>query len=36
MEQEIDLPYGSYSVSNFQDYFEYFLKDMEKRLIILQ
>ena len=36
MEQKINLPYGSYSVSDFQDYFEYFLKDMEKRSIILQ
>ena len=32
--EEIDLPDGSYSVSDIQDYFEYILKNMEKRLII--
>ena len=33
---KFELPDGSYSVSDMQDYFEYILKDMEKRLIILQ
>ena len=27
---------GSYSVSDIQDYFEFILKNMEKRLMILQ
>ena len=31
-----DFPDGSYSVSDNQDYFDYILKSMEKRLIILQ
>ena len=34
--EEFELTDGSYSVSNIQDYFEYILKNMEKRLIILQ
>ena len=33
---EFELPEGSYSVSDIQDYFEYIFKNMEKRLIILQ
>ena len=33
---KFELPDGSYSVSDMQDYFEYILKNMEKRLIILQ
>ena len=33
---KFELPDGSYSVSDIQDYFEYILKNMEKRLIILQ
>ena len=31
-----ELPDGSYSISDIQDYFEYILKNMEKRLVILQ
>ena len=34
--EEFELPDGSYSVSDIQDYFEYILKNIEKRLIILQ
>ena len=34
--EEFELPDGSYSVSDIQDYFEYILKNMEKRLRILQ
>ena len=34
--EEFELPDGSYSVSDIQDYFEYIFKNMEKRLIILQ
>ena len=34
--EEFELPGGSYSVSNIQDYFEYIFKNMEKILIILQ
>ena len=30
---EFELPDGSYSVSNIQDYFEYILKNMEKMLM---
>ena len=30
---EFELPDGSYSVSDIQDYFEYILKNMEKILI---
>ena len=33
--KEFELPDGSYSVSDIQDYFEYILKNMEKRLLIL-
>ena len=34
---KFELPDGSYSVSDIQDYFEYiFKKNMEKRMIILQ
>ena len=33
---KFELPDGSYSVSDIQDYFEYILKNMEKGLIILQ
>ena len=31
---KFELPYGSYSVSDIQDYIEKYLKSMEKRLII--
>ena len=31
-----ELPVGSNSVSDIQDYFQYVLKSMKKRLIILQ
>ena len=34
--EELELPDGSYSVSDLQDYFEYILKNMEKRLLIFQ
>ena len=35
--EEFELPDGSYSVSNIQDYFEYiFKKNMRQLLIILQ
>ena len=33
--EEFELPDKSYSVSDIQDYFEYILKNMEQRLIIL-
>ena len=33
--EEFELPEGLYSVSGIQDYFEYIVKNMEKRLIIL-
>ena len=33
--EEFELPEGLYSVSGIQDYFEYIIKNMEKRLIIL-
>ena len=36
LKYQLELPDGSYSVSDIQDYFEYTLKNMEKRLIILQ
>ena len=34
--EEFELADGSYSVSDIQDYFESILKNMEKRIIILQ
>ena len=34
--EEFELPDGSYSISDIQDYFEYVLKNMEKKLLILQ
>ena len=34
--EEFELLDGSYSISNMQDYFEYILKSMGKRLLILQ
>ena len=34
--EEFELPDGSYSVSDIQDYFEYIFKNMHKRLIIFQ
>ena len=34
--EEFELPDGSCSASDIQDYFEYILKSMKKRLIILQ
>ena len=33
---EFELPDGSYSIPDIQDYIEYILKNTEKRLIILQ
>ena len=33
---EFELPDGSYSILDIQDYFEYFLKNMEKILISYQ
>ena len=32
MNVEFDLPGGSYSASDIQDYFEYVIKDIDKRL----
>ena len=32
--EEFKLPDGSYSVSDIQDYFEYILKNIEKKLMI--
>ena len=32
---KLELPDGPYPISDIQDYFEYILKNMEKRLIIL-
>ena len=34
--EEFELPDGSYYISDIQDYLEYILKIMEKRLLILQ
>ena len=34
--EEFELPNGSYSVSNVQNYFKYILKNMRQLLIILQ
>ena len=34
--EEFELPDGSYSVSDIQDYFKYILKNMKQLLIILQ
>ena len=34
--ENFELPDGSYSVSDIQDYFEYILKSMRQLLIILQ
>ena len=34
--EKFELPDGSYSISDIQDYFKYILKNIEKRLIILQ
>ena len=33
--EEYDFPDGSYSISDIQDYFNYILKNMEKKLLIL-
>ena len=33
--EEFELPYGSYSVSDIQGYFEYIIKNMRQLLIIL-
>ena len=35
-EEKFDLLDGLYSLSDIQDYFEYILKNMKKRLIIFQ
>ena len=35
-DEEFELPDGSYSVSDIQDYFEYILEKMEKAMIIHQ
>ena len=32
--EEYDIPDGSYSIAYIQDYFEYLLKNMEKRILI--
>ena len=34
--EEFELPDGSYSVSDFQDYFEYMLKNMTQLLVIFK
>ena len=34
--EEFELPDRSYHISDIQDYFEYVLKNMEKRLLILK
>ena len=34
--EEFELPEESYYISDIQDYFEYILKNMGKRLLILQ
>ena len=34
--EEFELPDRSYSASEIQDYFEYILKNIDKRLIMLQ
>ena len=34
--EEFELPDGSYSVADIQDYFEYIIKNMRQLLIILQ
>ena len=34
--EQSELPDGSYSVSDIQDYFKYILKNIEQRLMILQ
>ena len=34
--EELELPDGSYSVSDIQDYFEYIFKNMRQLLIIFQ
>ena len=34
--EEFELTVGSYFISDIQDYVEYILKNMEKRLLILQ
>ena len=36
MNEEVELPNGSYSVSDVQDYFAYVLQNIEKKVIILQ
>ena len=37
MNEEVELPDGSYSVLDIQDYiFEYILQNIEKKVIILQ
>ena len=35
-DDEFELPDGSYSVSDIQDYYEYFLENLDKFLIIHQ
>ena len=34
--EEFELPDGSYSILDIQQYFKYILKNMEKKLLILQ
>ena len=34
--EEFELPDGSYSVSDIQDYYEYIFKNMERRQLTLQ
>ena len=32
MDEEFELPVGSYSISDIQDYFEYILKKYEEKI----
>ena len=32
--EEFELPDGSYSISDIQDYYEYILKNMDKTLLV--
>ena len=34
--EEFELPDGSYPISDIQDYFEYILKNIDKRLVNLK
>ena len=36
MDEEFELPHGSYSIPDIQDYFEYILKKHGEKQLILQ